>query len=445
MNLRVLMAIPDHPKLFVDAAAAAITAKRHHPDLELDLLVSAKSVPSWWSPPGPWLQAIHDRKLSHTAYELAIQLDSDEDLARFIDKVHANHRSGVTFDGGLAVKGRWAQTFLSQWTARRFAPFSPYDLFTRVLMGHTPYETAVPRVLGNGTWVVDLDSLPTSRRSWGEELLSLAAASHTGKVLDHVPPAPFRAEALEGYIGGNSALASWLSYHDVPTVLLHGGPFDSLLVLPRAHSWYLSLESNPTPGQALALLKKPDASPTGAFRLTDEFLGGVCHQVEGTTYATALEAYDVLHYVVLNYVNDLREVDLPIPVVTSDCCLRLKASQAAFGKLTHLHQFGIKFLQEFLDKAATGIPREQDLQELNQKVGEVDALAEKTLAAFPELDVFRTGLKFAKSAAQGHNLVEVAKSLILILHESNQAMQAYVELVEAIVRRHTRTENRAGA
>lgn len=441
---RVLLACPTNAKLFADLSAAAVTAQRHHPGMELDVLVGEKAVPAWYAQPGPWMRTLHRRDDLRAEYDLVIQLDPDEELASHLSGLKAPHRSGAVMDGNLMVKGRWSQTFLAQWASRRYAPFAPYDLFNRVLLGQAPLEP-MKSVPAGRMWLVDLDSLPAQRRAWGEELLALVAAAHPGKARDGLSPAKLHPGSVEAYVGGDAALATWLASQGTRVVLAREGEFDSLLSLSRAHAWYVDLSQGCTPGAAMALIKGGVVSTPGAFQLTDEYLGGLTRPMAAEGPTRVSEVYDALHYVVLNYVNDLREVDLPIPQVTAQDLLHLKGTQAVFGKLIHLHQFGMKFLQEFLDKVSTGDPRTQDLDELGQKMGEVDDLADRTLAAFPELDVFRLGLKFAKSAAQGSNMVEVSKSMILVLHEANQAMLAYNELIDAIVRRHVRPTAATGA
>lgn len=443
MSLRVLATSPTHSKLFADMAASCVLAKQHHPELEVDILVSAQIIPSWFTPPGPWLRTCGRMSELRPEYDLIVQTNTDPTLIAALDKITCPNRVGITSRQGMQVQGRWAQTLMAQLGATRFAPFAPFDLFKHVLMGKMPPKLVPPRASdGKGKWVLDIDSLPANWRSWGEEVLSQWNFTHPGSVTDEMPQHP-DPSGVEAYVGANTALASWLAFHNVPVVLLYPPPFDGVNVLAGPHVWYQPLTAQLTPGQVIALTRPAAAGTADSFRYTDEFLGGLAPVLTIERCDSSETIFDLLHYVVQNYINDLTDVDLPIPEVSSACCLHIKGIQSVFTKLMHLNQFGIRFTQEFLDKVSQGTVVDRDIHELTAKIQEVDALMEKTLAVYPELDLYRLQLKFIKSSAAGENMIEVAKSLILIFHESTQTLQAYSELIEAIVKRHTRQEGLA--
>ncbi len=431
MSMRILVAAPSHPKLFMDLAVAARIAIRAHAGLQIDILTAAP-VPSWWVAPAG-VRVLREPPPADATYDLLIQTDPDPVIGARMAAVKAKHRGGVVGEGGTAVQGRWAQTLMAQMGARRFGPFTPHDLHVHVLLGHA--VPVAPRTPGNlpGVAVVDLDSFPAERRDWAEELLQAASAGSV-RVLDRIPAAP---TAVSTYWGCDPVAAAWWASEGAHVVLCYSGPFDTLNAAGVDHAVYQPFSADPAVRHVLALPRQ-EACTGGAFRLTSEYLGGLFRSPGTASVQSSEEVFDQLHYVVLNYLNDLREVDLPIPRVDAAGCLRLKGVQAVFAKLVHLNLFAVKFLQEFLTKVADGTVIDADIHDVGAKIGEIDQLTEQTLAAHPEMDVYRLILKFAKSAAPGENMVEVAKSLILVFHESNQALEAYAELIGAVVKEHVR-------
>jgi len=212
----------------------------------------------------------------------------------------------------------------------------------------------------------------------------------------------------------------------------------------HADAWIVPEDQLPTHAQLLTMMSSRESRIGNSFRHTTEYLGGQLPVLPSGKTDDAASVFDRLHYVVFNYLNDLLEVDLPIPEVTASCCMHLKGAQSVFNKLVHLNQFGIKFLQEFLDKVNNGSVKDIDVEELTTKIAEIDSYTEKTLGAYPEMDILRLWLQFSKAGAQGTSVIEIAKSLILILHEVNQAFQAYTELIDAVVRRHSQKLDTTG-
>lgn len=443
MSLKVLVASPEDTKLFVDLVSSCIYAKKSHPDLTIDLIIPSTSIPSWWSFKADWLKLHDSHETINNEYDLITQLHPSPNLATQLSKIKAQHRSGVVLNGSIVVNGRWAQTFLAQVGAKRFAPFSPHDLFNNILLGRTAPHISSNTSKSSEKWVVDIESFPHNFRSWAEELASQISFNHPSKTLIEVQ-FPVEPSKVSYYIGCNETIASWLAYHGVPVILLHENDFNLKNLLASENVWYQKLSSSLTAGQILSLTK-PKANPVeGSIRYTNDHQGGLVQQF-GKSAATNLDIiFDQLHYVILNYLNDLREIDLPIPVITPSCSLQLKGTKAVMSKMIHLNQFGMKFLQDFVVKVNNGIVSDKDIQEITDKIQEIDELTEKTLINYPELDVFRFSLNFAKCSAQGNNMVEVAKSLILTFHEFNQTLQIYSDLIDTIVKRHTALSNNAG-
>lgn len=444
MSLQLLIASPADTKLFVDLAASCLYAKRIHPDLAVDILVDGGTVPNWWTFSADWFRILSDLADAKPQYSLITQLHPDPSLARQLAKVTSDHRSGVVFNEDTFVNGRWAQVFLGQLGSRRFGPFSAHDLFNHVILGRTaPHAPAVSNTASKGDWVVDLDSLPIAQKILGEDLLTQLSFAHPGKTKADVST-PVDPASISAYVGCNIPLASWLAFHGVPVVLLHEQEFEPSMIVASPHAWYQRISPALTVGQIISLLKNTGLS-VGGQRYTDEYLGGLAPVLNEQTAENSTQIFDHLHYVVFNYLNDLREVDLPIPQVNAASCLHLKGAASVLGKLIHLNQFGMKFLQEFLAKVETGAVIDKDVQEISQRIQEIDELTERTFIAYPDFDLYRYVLKFAKASAQGNNIVEISKSLMLVLHESNQTMQVYSELIETIVRNHSRPIEAPGA
>lgn len=442
MSLKVLVACPADEKLFVDLVASCLFAKRHHTELEVDVIFAATHVPGWWRFSASWLRIFNDVQEVTGPYALAIQLHPEPALAEALAKVTADHRSGVVSKDGIMINGRWAQVFLAQLGARRFAPFSSHDLFNHILLGRTAPHVPAATLAHAGDWIVDVESMPTLRRAWGEELLSQMNFSHPNRTRLEVAH-PVDPSKISAYVGCNVALASWLAFHQVPVVLLHEGEFDPRHILAGPQCSYVRFTADLGVGLVIAQLRSNQGQSVG-IHYSDEYLGGLARVIEGRQESTDL-IFDNLHYVVFNYLNDLREVDLPIPEVTAASCMRLKGMLTTLNKLVHLNQFGMRFLQEFLAKVEVGNVTDKDVQEITQKTKEIDDLTERTLVIYQEFDIYRLTLRFAKASAQGENIVEIAKSLILILHESNQTLQVYSELIDTIIKKHARPQESANA
>jgi hypothetical protein len=71
-------------------------------------------------------------------------------------------------------------------------------------------------------------------------------------------------------------------------------------------------------------------------------------------------------------------------------------------------------------------------------MAEIDEITNKTMAVYHEMDLLKLWIHFSKAGAQGENVIDIAKSLILIYYEINQAMEAYIELTDSIVQQHGR-------
>ena len=443
MKLHVLITCPAQSKLFADLAASACFVRTHHPDLTLDILVEKQAVPDWWKSPGSWLQVRHSVAECPGPYALIIQTTPEQELAKALVAIESENRAGVLYSPHLHVQGRWAQTLIAQIGSRRFAPFTPFDLFNHVLLGRTAMDFAERGANLKGQWIVDLDSLPNAARSWGESVVAQFSLTHPGLVADRLS-SEMDPRDVACYVGTNAAAASWFSYHGCHVVLITLGPWEAVMAPAHSQAWIVQLNAMPTPTQLVAMLSMKETRFGHAYRHTTEFLGGQLPVYSSGKIDDSELVFDRLNYVVFNYLNDLLEVDLPIPEVTAACCLKLKGTQAVFGKLVHLNQFGIKFLQEFLDKVGSGAIKDQDMNDLSHKIGEIDQLTIKALQAYPEMDLLRSWSQFMKAGAQGENIIDIAKSLILIYHEMNQALQAFDELVGAVVRKHTEKQDIAG-
>ena len=440
MSLHVLVTCPAQEKLFTDLTASACFVRGQHPDLTMDVFVDMAVIPHWWSTPGEWFKLKHSIPECVGPYALVIQTTPNEDLARDLIAVDAENRAGVVASPNLHVQGRWAQTLVAQLAARRFAPFTPFDLFNHVMLGRTTLDFSEHTKNAHGTWIVDLDSFPASSRNWAENLLAQISLTHPAQTKDTLP-SRMNPKSATCYVGTNAAAASWLAYHGCPSFLIINKPWEPALALAHADAWIVPEDQLPTHAQLLTMMSSRESRIGHSFRHTTEFLGGQLPVLPVVKTDDPATVFDRLHYVVFNYLNDLLEVDLPIPEVTASCCMHLKGAQSVFNKLVHLNQFGIKFLQEFLDKVNDGSVKDSDVEELSTKIAEIDSYTEKTLSVYPELDILRLWLQFSKAGAQGTSVIEIAKSLILILHEVNQAFQAYTELIDAVVRRHAQKQD----
>lgn len=436
MSLDVLCTCPASPKLFVDLVASSHFVKSHFPDLSLDILVASDAIPKWWSKSSQWIRVFHNAAECESKYDLIIQTTPDKNLSDALNQLDCENRTGVVLSPQLCVVGRWAQTLVGQVGATRFSPFTPFDLFNNVLLGRTALNFNYPSLNLNGDWIVDLDSFPNDLRGWGESVLSNLSLSHPGRVFDHIKK-NVTPKSVACYIGADSAACSWFSFNGSLGALILLKQYSPAMAPANPRAWIIPAESLPTPGQMTQMLNSKEMIFGKCFRLTDEFLGGAIIPCDSNPIDDSLLVFDRLNYVVFNYLNDLTEIDIPIPEVTASCCMRLKGTKTVCDKIIHLNLFAIKFLQEFLDKIKDTTVRDQDIAEITGKINEVDMLTDKSLAAYPELDLVRLVSHFSKASAQGANIIEISKSLILVYHEMNQAISAINELIQIVIDKHS--------
>ncbi len=434
MTISVLVAAPSDRKLLVDLVVAARRAHGLHPELELDILVPAPIVPTWLAEDQGWLRLRTQIGALAPHYDLVIQTHADQALAQELANVSTEARSGVVTSPTFQVQGRWAQTFLALQGARRFLPFSPVDLYEHILLGRLS-RVSYPSAPAQGEWVVDLDSFAEAQRPWAEEALRALAALYPGKTKDRWTTS---SSPVAGYVGADPALASWLSALGAKCFLVWDFVWESKYAPANPSAWVLSTTQLPSGSELLTLLKTCDLTRGPHFRMTDEYLGGSVRAWPSTqTVADPVDVLGFVNYVVLNYVNDLCEVDIPIPRIDANCCLRLKSCQLVLRKISELNLFAIKFLNDFVTKVGDGSVTNDDVRALTEKINEVDELAAKSLEAFPELDLLRLWAHFLKAAASGESTLEIAKSLILVYHEISQALDASNELLLKITKRYS--------
>jgi hypothetical protein len=437
MNLNTLITCPPDTKLFIDLCASACFVRDHHPDFSIDIFVTNEAIPTWWSSPGNWLNIIFDLNNAKPPYALIIQTTPEQTLADQLLTIEAENRAGVTSQPNLHIQGRWAQTLIATFGCTRFSPFTPFDLFNHVLLGRTTIDFAPRNQNQKGLWVIDLDSLPPESRSWGETMISQISLTHPGQVRDKLLPST-RPQDIACYIGGQIAAASWFSYFGSKCALVSPKTWESKFAPAHPSAWVLDRDNLPAHKVLFQMMQGNETRVGSHFRHTTEFLGGQLPSFSSDKVDSSEQIFDRLNYVVINYLNDLLEVDIPIPDITSECCLKLKGTQAVFTKLIHLNQFAIKFLQEFNDKHTSGLAKESDVIDLTNKMAEIDEITNKTMAVYHEMDLLKLWIHFSKAGAQGENVIDIAKSLILIYYEINQAMEAYIELTDSIVQQHGR-------
>lgn len=439
MKLNTLITCPPDTKLFVDLCASACFVRDHHPDFSIDVLVTKEAIPSWWTSPGNWLRVIFDLNTTNPPYALIIQTTPEQKLADQLLAISAENRAGVISQPNLHIQGRWAQTLIATLGCTRFSPFTPFDLFNHVLLGRTTIDFSARNNNQKGLWVIDLDSLPSESRSWGETIISQVSLTHPGQVRDSLP-STIRPQEIACYIGGQIAAASWFSYFGSKCALVAPKIWESKFAPAHPSAWILNSDELPPHKILFQMMRGGEARSGSHFRHTTEFLGGQLPNFSSDRVESSDQIFDRLNYIVINYLNDLLEVDIPIPDISAECCLRLKGTQAVFAKLIHLNQFAIKFLQEFNDKNSSGLAKETDVIELTNKMAEIDEITNKTMSAYSEMDLLKLWIHFSKAGALGENVVDIAKSLILIYYEINQAMEAYIELIDSIVQQHGRKQ-----
>ena len=172
-----------------------------------------------------------------------------------------------------------------------------------------------------------------------------------------------------------------------------------------------------------------------SFRLTNEYLSNLFLPPTEKPIEDNQILFDYVLYVAFNFITDLREVNIPIPFVTSALVLKNKGIQSVLSKISHLNKFGIKFIQDYLDS------NEGTQDELVQKIAEIDDLTNRTLTTYPELDLVRLYLQFLKARVPGDDFSEVARNMILTFSEINQIIGSIDSLLGLIVKENNLTSS----
>lgn len=437
MSLKILVALPDDTKLFIDFLSSAVHTKNLHPELSIDVLTNKDTIPSWLKVNFDWFKTFETASSAQSEYDLIIQLEPSQKLANELQGITTKHRTGVVLLPEFHIEGNWCQIFISQFMAKRFAPFTPKDLFCHILIGKNSgfKSTKVKEISAKTKWYFDLSSINKDNRLWAESFHSNLSRQFPNHVTDDFEK-EININDLDIYVGSDPVTANWCSYNNKSVLFILNEDWNSKYATCEINTWYVLKGHKPSATQILSMLKANVTHSDGVFKLTNEFLGGLFPSFDNSEFKNINHVLDQIHYIVFNYTCDLLETNLPIPKVDSSTCLRLKGMMAVFGKLSHLNMFGIKFIQEFLSKNQATNLIDSDVTELSQKIQEIDQLTDKTLSAYGELDLLRHWIQFSKANIAGSNVIEISKSLVLLFNEINQSFAVYDDLIGTIVKKY---------
>ena len=105
-------------------------------------------------------------------------------------------------------------------------------------------------------------------------------------------------------------------------------------------------------------------------------------------------------------------------------------------RVDKLNKFAIKYIDHFLsDIEQTKEKRKarELVKDISSRISEIDQLTLSALGNYPQLSLLKHYYQFRKSCAAGEGFTSVCKSLILIYHEMNQAIQGYQELAKKVM------------
>jgi hypothetical protein len=426
---KALIRLPDHKKVLIDTWCTCDSILKSYHEWQFILESAQSSEMTHLFTHRPELQLLSPKELRIDPW-VSTDWDLIVNLNPYMDKEtphpRTQHLCGFTFDSPAQVNGRWSQLFVSQMASSHFSPFTPRDILTKVIAGadiiHEKTQSKPPQSV-----FIDLNGASETQKIW---LTELAQRLSLKKNVTLSPPK----EACT-YLGANPLHASWYSFLGSDILLLAESPWNPLWT-PWSGQGHVLFDFTiqtltQTEKHILELQELPSRS-FSKFQNTDSSLTWIDFD---KNQMNSHDVFQRLMLVMFSYINDLKEIDLPIPRIDSSTCLRLKAIQSLLKKLEHLNEFGIKYINDFLTIAEDQVT-EEGLKIFIQQMKEIDDLTQTSLQTAPELEALTYWLKLRNAQTPGNHFFEVAKQTILNFHESNQIYLSLSELIEHVTKNH---------
>lgn len=425
MSLNLLIASPGDERTLTELILSCQDAKKNYPELGVTLFTAENTTefirkikPSW--------MVLTSNLTDHTlTYDLVIQLIPDHAVIMDLEAVPARTRSGVRISPHYHIQGSWAQLYMATLGARRFTPFTLRDVFYGIIDGEVNKNNInenYPRHK-NGKILIDLD-LDNRSESMAHFIQDLYRV-YPGRVEEYT--AQTSLESIYAYIGSNTSVASYVSNCGGISIHFIKESWDFSQLPSSVYSWNVPTDTEMDLALFHKFIKFESYREGKSFRLTNEYLGNLFTPPTHKTIEDNAILFDHVFYVTFNFVTSLREVNIPVPVISSTLALKNKGIISVLNKITHLNKFGIKFIQDFLDAS------KKDSDELIVKMSEIDDLTGRSLSVYPELDLLRLYIQFLKAKVPGNHFEEIAKNMILTFNEINQITACVVDLLSLIV------------
>lgn len=426
MSLRLLIACSSDERTISELLLASLEAKKNYANLELTIFTSLRASDLIYHCSPAWVKLTNDLKSLHSEFDLIIQLIPDPAIVEELEKIEAPARSGVRNHPHFHIQGSWAQLYMAMLGAKRYTPFTLKDVFAGIIDGGPSRYNATQATVINKSGKILID------QDLGNQDESLAALiqdlyrAFPGRVEEYSSSSNL--EKVYAYIGTNTSLASFVSYFGGIAVHLLRDSWDLSQLPSSTHAWNVPADQKMDINLFHQMTKLDNYRIQKCFRLTNEYLSNLFLPPTEKPIDDNHILFDHVLYVAFNFITDLREVDIPIPRVTSSLLLKNKGIVSVLNKISHLNTFGIKFIQDFFDS------EQSSNEELVRKIAEIDDLTNRSLAVYPELDLIRHYFQFLKAKVPGDNFNEVAKNMILTFSEINQIIGCIENLLSFIVK-----------
>jgi hypothetical protein len=426
MSLRLLIACSSDERTMSELLLASLEAKRNYGNLELTIFTTDKASDLIYQSSPDWVRLTNDLKSLHSKFDLIIQLIPDPAIVDELEKIDAPARSGVRNNPHFHIQGSWAQLYMAMLGAKRYSPFTLKDVFAGIIDGGSSrYNPSQAMVINkSGKILIDQD-LGHQDESLATLIQDLYRA-FPGRVEEYGTSSDL--EKVYAYIGTNTSLASFVCFFGGIAVHLLRESWDLSQLPSSSHAWNIPADQKMDINLFHQMTKLDNYRIQKCFRLTNEYLGNLFLPPTEKPIEDNHILFDHVLYVAFNFITDLREVDIPIPRVTSSLLLKNKGIASVLNKISHLNTFGIKFIQDFFNS------EQNSNEELVRKIEEIDDLTNRSLAVYPELDLIRHYFQFLKAKVPGDNFNEVAKNMILTFSEINQIIGCIDNLLTLIVK-----------
>ncbi len=425
MNLKLLIACPSDERTLTELILASIDAKLNYENLLITIYTTETASKFVCRILPDWINLSTKVGELENYYDLIIQLTPDPLVVDELEKIGAKARSGVRSHPHFHIQGSWAQLYLAILGSKRFAPFVLRDMFRGIIDGDLTKNTYSQIMPHNKSGKILLDF---ENENQSEEMVSFLQdlyKAYPGRIEDMSSESNL--EKAYCYIGVNSSIASYVAYKGGISLHFIKNDWDFSNLPSSCFVWNIPNDTKLDMSVFHQMTRFDNYRIGKSFRLTNEYIGNLFIPTSEKLIEDNLQLFDHVYYVAFNFITSLKDVNIPIPAVTSSLILKNKGILSVLSKITHLNKFGIKFLQEFIDS------NHHNQSQLLEKISEIDDLTNRTLLTYPELDILRLYFQFLKARVPGDHFNEVARNMILTFSEINQIIICVDNLLTLVV------------